>query len=68
MTDITNRVVKICRRITEIEHALACNDQSEKKIIEFGYELEQLNEELITLRPAIVKDKPFSAFVVLCVK
>jgi len=56
--DITNRIVKICRRITDIEHALECKDQSENKIIELGYELDRLNNELVTL------NKPFAAFVV----
>ena len=51
--DITNKVVKICRRITDIEHALACNDQSERKAAELSDELERLELELKTLQPAV---------------
>lgn len=51
--DITNRVVKICRRMTEIEYSLACNDQSERKTEELEDEFELLNIELKALQPAI---------------
>lgn len=51
--DVTNRIVKICRRITDIEHALACNDQPEGKTISLKEELECLEAELKTLQPAV---------------
>lgn len=51
--DITNRVVKICRRITDIEHAIACDDQPERKAEELRDELELLEAELATLHPAV---------------
>lgn len=51
--DVTNRIVKLCRRITDIEHALACKDQSERETVELSDELEQLESELKTLQPAI---------------
>ena len=50
--DNTNRAVKICRRIVDIEHALACKDQEERKDEELQEELEKLEEELKTLKVA----------------
>jgi len=51
--DITNRFVKICRRIEDIEYILACKDQSDVVAIELCEELESLEAELKTLQPAV---------------
>jgi len=45
-----NRLTKICRRISEIEHALACNDQSEMRQVELKDELDSLNIEYDKLK------------------
>lgn len=50
--DKTNRVVKLCRRISEIEAALSAKDQIPNDEDELLYELEELNEELDSLQPA----------------
>lgn len=49
MTNKTNRIAKICKRIDDIEHALACKDQSESKTIELCEELSCLTEEYDSL-------------------
>jgi hypothetical protein len=53
MTDITNRVVKICRRLTEIEYQQACGDQSDSYYADLNDEYESLSAELSTLQPAV---------------
>ena len=50
--NITNRIVKICRRIDYIEFMLACKNQKGLIAIDLKKELEQLDEELKTLTPA----------------
>ena len=50
--DITNRIVKICRRITEIEYYLACNAVSKNEDKDLQTELKTLEIELETLQPA----------------
>jgi hypothetical protein len=47
--DITNKIVKICRRITDIEHSLACKDQDERKTEELNEELNKLSFDLDNL-------------------
>lgn len=47
--DITNRIVKICRKIEDIEYALSCKDQGLLKEEELSLELMALEEEYNTL-------------------
>jgi len=50
--DVTNRVVKVCRRIEELEYRLACKDMDAWDSEDARYELEDLEDELETLHPA----------------
>ena len=50
--DITNKIVKICRRITEIEHAIACGDCDRNEAEDMRHELYTLELELEKLQPA----------------
>ena len=54
--DNINRAVKICRRIVDIEHALGCKDQGERKDEELREELEQLEEQVRSLIVASHKE------------
>lgn len=51
--DNTNKAIKICRRISDIEFALEAGDQGERKIIELQDELLILNKEFDNLSLAI---------------
>ena len=50
--DITNKIVKICRRIEEIEDALACGDRDRNEAEDMRHELYTLELELEKLQPA----------------
>ena len=50
--DITNRCVKICRRIDEIEYILACKDRTPVEEGDLLYEKLGLEQELADLKPA----------------
>jgi hypothetical protein len=50
--DVTNRVIKLCRRISDIEYALECDDQGRWVAEDLRYELERLSNELEKLQPA----------------
>lgn len=47
--DRTNRMIRICRRIEEIEELLACKDRLPKEKDELLYEKEGLEESMINL-------------------
>ena len=50
--DVTNSIVKICRRITEIEHAIACDDSGRYGVEDLSNELYELEQALEKLQPA----------------
>lgn len=50
--DITNEIVKICRRITEIEHSIACGGCDRNEAEDMRHELYTLEIELEKLQPA----------------
>lgn len=53
MGDITNRCVKICRRLEEIEFLLSLNEgRNQTEIDELLDEQEALEQELAALKPA----------------
>ena len=52
MMDKTNRIIKICRRIEQLEYILACNDRLPSEEQDIYDELSDLEEELDSLQPA----------------
>lgn len=50
--DKTNRVIKICRRIEELEYRLACKDMMRNDADDARIELAELEAELEDLQPA----------------
>lgn len=50
--DKTNRIVKICREIEDIEYQLACKDKCVNEEEDLRNRLFDLEEELSTLQPA----------------
>lgn len=50
--DKTNRVIKICRRIEELEYQLACKDMMRNDADDARVELAELESELEDLQPA----------------
>ena len=50
--DKTNRVIKICRRIEELEYWIACKDMMDNEEDEARIELAELEAELEDLQPA----------------
>ena len=50
--DITNKIVKICRRIEELEYRLACKDCYMNEAGDMRHELATLELELEKLQPA----------------
>ena len=52
MMDVTNRIVKICRRIEEIEKILSSNTCCDNERESMSHELYALELELEKLQPA----------------
>lgn len=50
--DKTNRVIKICRRIEELEYRIACKDMMDNEEGDARLELAELEAELEDLQPA----------------
>jgi len=48
--DKTNRIIKICRRIEELEYQLSCGDMMLHDAELARYELHDLNSELETIQ------------------
>jgi hypothetical protein len=53
MTDVTNRCIKICRRLEELEYILSLNEaRTQTELDELRDEKKQLEIELEELQPA----------------
>ena len=50
--DKTNRAIKICRRIEELEYQIACKDMMRNEAEDAWLELAELEAELEDLQPA----------------
>ena len=50
--DVTNEIVKICRRIEELEYSIACGDCDMNVADDMRYELYDLELKLEQLQPA----------------